>query len=267
MRLNDRQISLQNKEASIPLRWNVELVPTVGHGLSMENVRKNSVLPIPWVNRVAKHDGVALIVGKGPSLHDTWKEVQGGTIFACNSAAWFLSERGVRPDWQVVMDPIPEAVKELCEDVNGHLLASICNPLLFTRAPRPTLWHPNVFDIEDYIPANRGEFTGIGGGITVLNSTVCLAHVMGFRRFVVFGGDSSFTHDEHYATEERIPDGERLRIVVNECGRDYLTTYDLKEQVRVFLDLCTIMTDCEIKVKGYGLLPDLFNSKTGAVNA
>ncbi len=240
------------------------LVGTVSDDQMKSNVIENMKLAREWLIEKEPHDGVALICGAGPSLLDTLPDIKAkkGTIFASNSAAGFLHNHGIEPDYQVLLDAHIRTLDEIGPAKN-HLLASTVSPIAFERLPKAILWHPSTLWIDDFVPENR-DFTFIGGGITVTNSSICIAYTLGFREIHCYGMDSSHRETTH-ATEQ--PDIESLMLMsveVESLGKTYKTTYDLKQQVLVFNELYKLLmeAECKVIVHGSGLLPDLYTSTT-----
>lgn len=265
MRLLDPDLRYTNPGTSADLVLRVELVTPVDDEGMKANVIENQKLDIPWVKECPAHDGVAIICGAGPSLADTIEEIRQikGDIFASNSANGYLIDRGVPVEYQVMLDPYPVRDGD-CYAAKTHLLASIVDPRMFTLAKSPVLWHPSIEWMDALIKPDAPEFCYIGGGITVSNSAVCLAYTMGYRKFHIFGMDSS--HREEKTHVEDVFELESFSVLITEGGKDYRTTYDMKQQVVVFLQLHKLLTaaGCDITVHGSGLLPDLFRRNDGA---
>jgi hypothetical protein len=265
MKLDEMQIHLRHPKASADLVLDCQLVSPLDPDDMLGNARINSRLPLEWIDKeIPAHDGVAVICGKAPSLRDTLpllKATKNATIFACNSAAKFLASEGVVPDWQVILDSSRNTVNEL-GPAKRHLLASVVDPELVRKAVSPVLWHPLIPGIEEALSAR--PFVGIGGGITVSNSVLCLAYTLGFRRIEVHGMDSSFRKGDIYAFKSDIPD-EPLRVEVEFGGRFYESSVDMKQQVQVFMKLAKMLKDagCEVIVHGSGLLPDVMKNQQG----
>jgi len=262
--LEDMFIRHRNVEASSDLIIPVVLTSPVSVDEMKDNVRVNSEMNVPWLDESTAHDGIALVCGAGPSLGDDIEEIRkmvndGAKVFASNSAAQYLNKANIPVAYQAVLDPHPVVGKEIGEAEN-YLFASIIDPDLFTAYPNITLWHPSTAWIDEILPNKGKRFCFIGGGITVSNSSLCLAYTMGFREIHVFGMDSSFRLDAmHVAPLPHIGPG----LVITEVeskGRIYRTSFDMKQQVIVFKQLYDLLTaaGCTVKVHGTGLLPDLF---------
>lgn len=261
MRLDETALRYRNKEATQDLILPVELVGTTSLEEAQQNLRANLSHPI-WLNGSEAHDGVAIICGNGPSLADTLDEIRelDGTIYACNDAANMLIDNGIEVDYQVILEAQPRIVDELAP-AKRHLLASMCHPSVFARCENATLWHPVSPWVEDEIPDDCQPFMYIGGSSTVSMFTLSIAYTMGYRSLHTFGLDSSHSNGKEHATRNFDTPG-RIFVTVEEFGNEYKTTYDMKEQVRVFMVMARQLNElgCKIEVHGSGLLPDVYRS-------
>jgi len=261
MQLNETALRYKNAEARGELVLPIELVGTTTLEEAKENLDANMSHPI-WLEEYPAHDGVAIVCGNGPSLADTLDEIRelDGVIYACNDAANLLIENGIEVHYQVILEAHPRAVDELA-DANVHLLASMVNPELFRRCKNAILWHPNTPWVEERIPKEHPPFVYIGGASTVSMFALSIAHTMGFRSIHTFGLDSSHKEGKTHASREFDIPGQLL-VTVNAFGKDYKTSYDMKEQVRVFMVMQEKLAELgtKVAVHGYGLLPDVFNA-------
>lgn len=267
MRLHEMTLTRRNPDASFELVIPVGLKCPHSHEEMMDFVRINSQKDCEWVKALPAHDGVAIVCGNAPSLLKTWERVAedvsyGADIFACNSAAKFFNERNVRTKYQVILDSQIEC-RDQFGDAEAHLLASIVHPEVFDLSPNPILWHPAMGEIETVLKGNKRPFHYIGGGITVGNSALTLAHTLGYREIHVHAMDSSREGDEFHAHPEE-SDARLDFIQVEENGKTYQTTYSYKEQVVVFLALAKLLKEegTTLRVFGTGLLPDMFHNQT-----
>lgn len=266
MRLEEMILTRRNPAASADLLLPVSLKCPLSHEEMMEFARINMTKDCPWVKSLPAHDGVAIVCGNAPSLAATWDAVvqsrfDGGDIFACNSAAKFCNERGVIPKYQVMLESLPECAGQF-GDAEAHLLASIMHPEVFDLSPNPILWHPAMDELAALLNDSTREFDYIGGGVTVGNSAVCLAHTLGYREIHVHGMDSSRDGSEFHAYPEASDAGLDF-IQVEELGRVYHTTYGYKQGAVVFLQLAPLLkaAGTTLRVFGTGLLPDMFHKQ------
>jgi SAM-dependent methyltransferase len=132
-----------------------------------------------------------------------------------------------------------------------------------TAAHATDLFHLNNEGIEDLLPADRvaaGGYTLIGGGVSVGITALCVAYTMGFRKFHLFGYDSSNRAGETHAYAQRmnklIPN-----IDVEWGGRTFNASMPMKLQAEAFRSFAEALIEegCTIEVHGDGLLPAMWN--------
>jgi hypothetical protein len=182
------------------------------------------------MGRVEPHprrDGVsAAIVGFGPSLQDTWEQINGfDYIFTCSGAHRFLIERGIVPDFHVEVDPRSHKIELLGEPNPSveYLIASTCHPKYFDHLKGHTvkLWH--VFDGSEeglrLLPP--GEWAVTGGCDAGLRA-MTLAAFLGFRDLHVFGMDGCARGDYRHAADH--PYGKQSYRPVEVNGKTFYTT-------------------------------------------
>lgn len=228
------------------------------------NIRRNSRLSLPWVQEKPTHDRVAVLVGGGPSLADTFVEIvvrarAGQKVFALNGTAKWLGERDLVPDCQVVMDSRAKNV----EFVKGSpakefYLSSQCHPDLFDELDdRPvTLFHPVLDGIMEHIGA---QTVLLGGGITVGLSAMSLVYALGFRECHLFGYDSSDREGDGHAYVQEESEPERRKVEVWCCGKPFVGQPALIAQAQAFPKWARLMADhgMVVCVHGSGLLPTI----------
>lgn len=263
-KLDEMVLRHRNVEASDDLVLGVQLVGAQNTDVIREHIRQNSKLDLEWVEEAPEKSASALICGAAPSLADCIEDIRqkkesGAVIYACNSAALVLKRNGIESDYQVILDP--DTRENEVWEAREYLFASVVPPVLFDRHPDAKLWHPLMDGIEELIPAHR-TFCGIGGGITVSNFALCLSYTMGHREIHCYGMDSSFREGKTHAAENIRTDG-ALHVEVEHNGRIYKTSFDMKQQVVVFLALANLLEEAGavVRVHGSGLLPDAWRDQ------
>ena len=119
--------------------------------------------------------------------------------------------------------------------------------------------------MEDHFPAERrqrGGYALVGGGAAVGNSALCLAYVMGYRRFEVFGYDSSHRGEASHAYDQ--PMNRFIPVAEVEWGgRTYRSSVAMKAQAEKFqiTGQALVQQGCTINVHGDGLLPAMWNTQ------
>lgn len=264
-----------NPGASMPLIMPINLVCNTPDEIIYGNMRINSRGPWPWLSSSPAHDGIAVMVGSGPSLADTIEQIRvlrdaGAHIFAMNGAAGYLSDRGILADFQVIIDARPETA-ELIGPARMHLIASQCAPETFLAADEEDsetiLWHLAVPNIDDALPETQPEHCIIGGSASVGNTALCLAYAMGYRRLEIFGYDSSCRGEASHAAHQRINDGEPMAEVWYR-GTVYRASLTMKLQAEKFQETAKdlIEAGASLSVHGAGLLPAIWHGPKGQMS-
>jgi hypothetical protein len=233
------------------------------------NIKANSArarqIARGWVKSQPAHDRVAVLVGSGPSLADTLEEVRerftaGDTVFAMNGAANYLNAHGIRPDFQVMIDP-REETKQLIGPADDHLIASQCHPSVFDAVPHAKLYHLQIEGIDDDLPEYPHPFALVGGAASVGNTSTVLAYVLGYRTLHLYGYDSSHRDAQSHAFHQKMNDGEP-NCIVTWNGKNYRTSLTMKLQAEKAQETLRALETAgvEIHVHGSGLLPDMWNT-------
>lgn len=218
---------------------------------------------IPRIKTAKPHDGVAVMCGSGPSLGDHLGTIAalretGGYTFAMNGAAAYLAERNMMADFQVLVDARPQTA-EIIGPAMSHLVASQCDPIVFDRLPAARMWHFVNGDLESMLPEDEEAHAQIGGAGSVGNCALALAYAMGYRRFEIFGYDSSHRDGQSHAKHQAINDFEPWGRF-NFKGRDYVCSYTMRSQASRFqvIARALLAAGCTVMVHGDGLLPDMW---------
>ena len=253
----------QNPEATMPLILPVHVICNTSDDDLYNNVRINSKLRGNWVKCLPEHDGMAIIVGSGPSLADTIEDVRqlklgGGTIFALNGAAKFLNDNGILPDYQVLLDARQETAT-LISKAKKYLFASQVHPDCFAAKPEAQLWHLQIGDIENELEWYEPAYALIGGAASVGNTTTCLAYTLGYRNLHLFGYDSSHKNGCGHAFHQKMNEGDPC-AVVRFNGKEYTASFTMKLQAEKFRETAQALVEAgvSITVHGTGLLPDMW---------
>lgn len=263
------QIKHWNPGATMPLVLPVHVICNTSDEDLHRNIRINSARPRQierrWIKSEAPHDGIAVLVGSGPSLADTFEDVkrhyeEAHTIFAMNGAARYLADRGIIADYQVMIDPREETA-QLIGPARDHLIASQCHPKIFDMLPNAKLYHLQIEGIDDDLPEYPYPFALNGGAASVGNTSTVLAYVMGFRTLHLYGYDSSHRDAQSHAFHQKMNDGEP-NCVVTWNGKDYRTSLTMKLQAEKAQETLRALEGEGVKVHvhGSGLLPDMWNT-------
>lgn len=169
-------------------------------------------LPLPQLCR--PHGHTMSVAGGGPSLAETYTELD-GVIVTANAGLGFLLSKNITP-WAVgLLDARPH-IADLIEarpDV-FYFVASTCHPRVFDKLKnsKVILWHPSgAPGISEALPRDTPM---IGGGTTMGIRWLNLGHYMGFRKFEMHGLDSSYRGGQTHAYPDS-RDGKAGTIEIN----------------------------------------------------
>lgn len=260
--LDEMAIRHRNKEASTDLVIPVELIGTVSNETALAHLNANILPDYDWLDETPAHNRVAIICGSGPSLKRSYDTIRNmdGDVFACNGAAALLHANRITVDNQAILEPHPSISTDFCEHAKRHLMASIVPPEVVQRSSNVLLWHPYAPHIENALKGLKRKFYYIGGGISVSLFCLNIAYTLGYRRLEIFGLDSSYEDGEFYANGNRAS-AESVNVHIEYNGKHFVTTFDMKQQVVIFMKLAAMLQQagCKIHVYGSGLLPEVFN--------
>lgn len=225
------------------------------------------------------HDKEVVVVGSGPSVKSQVKKIRkmardGAFILAVKGAHDFLIENNIMPHAALAVDPQPHIVrcfrKKLPEGAVTrpvYLIASQCCPEVFDYLSdqRVIIWHLLATSSADFL---HGKLQ-IGGGSTSGSRGIVLAWMMGFRKFHLFGFDSSLQGDgsnklrkitgERWGTKD---DKEQILELVCE-GKTFYADPAMAAQANEIQDVVAMLEGSMFKAYGKGLIQQIFdvNSK------
>lgn len=258
-------IEHQNEGAIWPLLLPVAVICNTSDEQLLDNIRVNAHANQRWLKLAEAHDGVAVLCGSGPSLADSLDEIgqrqaRGETIFALNAAAGFLGKHGIDPDYQAIADA-RDATAGLIGPAKVHLFASQVSPLCFDRVPDATLWHMITDGIDDVLPDYDDDYCLVGGGSSIGCTALYLAFAMGFRKFALYGYDSSYRGDKHHAMPQALNDDEAV-ITMPFKGVDYQISLTMRGQCKTFFGAAHHLQSlgCQLEVHGDGVLPAMWRA-------
>lgn len=212
------------------------------------------------------HDRRAIVVCYGPSLRETWSQIEterkiyGGDIISVSGSHDFLLRRDIVPDYHVECDPRPHKAKHISRP-NGqtkYYLASCVHPdvLRVVDGCDVSLWHMSNGDasiaaIEDLEP----DGVLVGGGGSVGLRALALFYSLGYRQFSIYGMDCSFASDKQHAGAHA---GKKQAVVDVRCGeRWFKTSPVLVTYARHFFDTVARAGGAIFSIHGDSLLQEM----------
>ncbi len=208
------------------------------------------------------------VVGGGPSLACHLDKLaglakDGALILALNEAPHFLARHGIGAWAAVHLGPVEFTTQCIGEPLPGlrYFLASICPASSFDRLRDHdvAMWHAATdAPAADALMATDGAPV-ISGGQTVGLRALGLGWHLGFRRFVLFGFDSSSPLDRLHAYPSVSDHVDQANLRVHCNGSDFLTAPELAGQAQDLAAVWQWLRDrgAEISVVGEGLLPTI----------
>lgn len=278
-RFETTQKLIQNPHAKDPLVIPIVVVCNTPDEVLARNVERNSSLNFPWLKASEPHDGVAVMIGGGPSAADHIEDIKelqqaGATVFAMNGASKWARSHHIEVDYQVMSDAKHETHTLVDPHAMAHLFASQCDTVTVLAAVRggrvPTIWHLETGEVEKSFKEiwkarnpelRRGGYVLIGGGATTGNSALCVAYAMGFRALHVFGYDSCHRNGESHAYRQAMNDLIPT-VEVEWAGKTYTASVAMKAQAEKFQITAQALRQegCSIRVYGEGLLQQMYNA-------
>lgn len=238
----------------------------------LRNIRRNTQsverrisFPVP------PNDNIATIVCYGPSLRDTWGDIDTNTVVVSASKGHdFLRERGLWPQIHVEFDPRQHKVKHINDPYTGTLfcLASCVHPDVVSnlRHRNVFLWHAQQSPEEDLaIKEAEPDAVLIRGGSTVGLRAISLMYELGCRKFEIHGMDSSFADGgktqwagPHFGKSRH----KRDTFSINVAGRRFYTSVCFAMYAQQFLACRATLKDATFNLHGDGLLQTLARQNT-----
>lgn len=167
------------------------------------------------------YQGPVSIVGAGPSLSWTYKDIVGDVI-ACNSAHDFLISKGIIPKYAMIWDshPIMGGVIDKPHKDVKYLIASRCHPSVFEKFKDSdvTVWHAlGSEEVEKFLVKYNRMEPMIAGGSAAVTRSMYLAACLGyFKEQHLFGVDSCHSEGKtHVAGSISKTDEMPIRV----CGK------------------------------------------------
>jgi hypothetical protein len=242
-RLTNRQMveiqvpSNDGKLASGPVHKAIQLIPACDVEFRCGNIRASMARGLPEISQEDFHSRLAVVVGFGHSLHDTWQEIPGTRephdVFTVSGAHSFLVERGVRVYGHSECDPREHKHKLLyLTDPNTRFfIASRCHPTMFDHllglGRDVRIIHTGRGEEEaQTVRAINPRAEIISPASMIGLQTVMTCFWLGYRKFRFYGLDCSFPKDAPSQHAGEHPHkGDPLPVEIN--GRTFWTTMSM----------------------------------------
>lgn len=237
----------------------LQFIPNVSKDALRANILSAIQRDCQWFEPRQAHDGIALIVGGAPSLKADLlflkHMAEEGQIFALNGVPAYLAQNGIIPDFHVMLDAHPDCLKFVAPNLPMiRYYASQCTPEVLDAAGTSLVgWHGGG-EVMLALGEEGNTFRHVvGGGSTGATRAMILAYGLGYRKFHLFGMDSSFDGEIGHAYEQ----ANYQNTVDVTCGDEvFKSSPQLLGQAEDFKMILPdlISAACEITVHGDGLL-------------
>jgi hypothetical protein len=200
--------------------------------------------------------GALSIVGYGPSLVQTWRDIR-GPVMSISGAHDFLVQRGIEPDYHADCDPRIHKASFVKHPraATVYLMASCCHPTSwdYLAGRRVLIWHAdNGPETAAWLEQNETEpCVTFRPGPSIGIAALTLARVLGFRRVLLYGYDSCYDGDQLRAGQSEAPYSNEPIQSLEVGGVTYLTTENMKRQAEAFMDA---VDGLDYELRGEGLL-------------
>ncbi len=213
-----------------------------------------------------KYKGIVSLVGAGPSLEETYKDLK-GDVLAINSAIGFLLEKGITPKFAMLWD-CAEIVEKFAipnKDIT-YLVASRCHPKVFDRLKdcRVYVWHAagdyNIREImskPEVIAKQKFSEPLINGGSAGITRGIYLANNLGYNHIHIYGGDSSYKDDKTHVRGSLVPEKDMMVSIGMDPAIMFRTTPEWCCQIEEYKIIFTLFTQHKfnkLEVHGDGML-------------
>jgi uncharacterized Rossmann fold enzyme len=246
--------------------WSLDGLSGVRFDTSLNNDRhvmlmqfeQNLKRDLPILREQPEHSKTMIIVGGSPSLAETYTDFPDGDVFALNATHDWLIDKGIIPDYHVMLDSRienAEFVLNARDDVH-YLISAFCHPSVFDLLAdkNVTMW---MSDMEGVLPLvqHLNNPMLVGGGATVGMKAMFMGYLMGYRDFHLFGMDSCYQDGKNHAYPQKLNDGEQT-ISILACGREFTCAPWMAKQAAEFQKQARMLINlnCSVKVHGDGLL-------------
>ena len=221
---------------------------------------------------------IMVYVGGGPTLRHHLEEVKEKCesekydVFTSNKTASYLIEKGIKPNYHVIVDPTEKKVKDIEYDADVELVLGLqCHPALFERAKEQgrkvhkflaASITTNQDGRTDREAAKEAAYPadpiimGIGGGSMCGTRMLYFAAARGYRRIEFYGVDGNVEMKGQvvncYAYFK--PRGENIIETTASNGRTFHSTITLARQGEEIVQMMDILPGLDVEFYGDSLM-------------
>ncbi len=208
---------------------------------------------LPEIRVELPHDRTLAIAGGGPSLNDDSPDGS-DDIVSVNHVTKWLTDRDVVPKYVAFYEVYsrPEDMGYARDKRFIYWIGSLCAPHIFDffEGMNIQMWHPHHSEYTTQrLNRERPGSVIIGAGATTAARCLHIGYVLGYRKFKLYGMDSSFEDMTHaYMNHE----GEEKRRQ---------SKHKHQRQIKDVLAFRDAHPDAAIEVRGYGALKSAFRKR------
>lgn len=225
---------------------------------------------LDWLVPEQPHNKTLCVIGGAPSLKKNLGKLKekiklGCHIMTTNGSLNFLTNKGVTPEFHAQFDARAENVSFVKNAPREtiYLIGSMSDPSVTEELKDKAviLWHGG-FDMAEMQkilePYQHKPIVVIGGAYTIGLRALSLGYQLGYRKFILFGLDSSFSGEEHHAYEQSLNDNDKP-IPASYNGKQYFCAPWMYRQAMNFEENHRDLTKlgCKITAVGEGLIHDM----------
>ena len=217
----------------------------------------------PIMDYLGKFSGTVSLVGAGPSIKETYKELKVDVI-AINSAIGWLLDKGVVPKFAMLWDAA-DIVENFAIPHPGiiYLVGSRCHPKVFDRLKdcKVIVWHAGGdHNINQMIIDHGINEPLVNGGSAGITRGMFLVRALGYDDLHIFGADSSYEGDSTHVNGSLVPEKDIMVSIGCDPPMFFRTTPEWCAQVEEFRAIYAIYSfeKVSVKVYGKGMLPEMY---------
>ena len=245
----------------------------------VENVKTNAKRhEIPNLTAREYTDKIMVYCGGGPTLKDHLEEIRAKCesadydVYTSNRTTSYLLSHGIKPDFQIIIDPKEGKIKDIEHDGDVELLLGLqCHPRLFERAIEKKMrikkfLAASAYDGEgetelgaarEACTAAEPTLLAVGGGSMTGTRMIFFAEGRGYRRLEYYGFDGHVDLREDGSVEcysYPKPRGENILETTASNGRKFDTTLAFLRQAEELPEMLDLRPGIDVTIHGDSLL-------------